>query len=67
MVNKWLNAINDGFMIGVVMIDFKKAFDLVVTTRFYYKNSNIISYLIKLCHGLTHIFYIENKQYVLTM
>ena len=29
MVNKWLNAINDGFMIGVVMIDFKKAFDLV--------------------------------------
>ena len=27
--NKWLNAINDGLMVGVVMIDFKKAFDLV--------------------------------------
>ena len=29
MINKWLNAINDGLMVGVVMIDFKKAFDLV--------------------------------------
>ena len=29
MINKWLDAINNGSMIGVVMVDFKKAFDLV--------------------------------------
>ena len=29
MINKWLVAINNGFMVGAVMIDFKKAFDLV--------------------------------------
>ena len=29
LISKWLDAINDGFMVGVVMIDFKKAFDLV--------------------------------------
>ena len=25
----WLNAINDGKMVGCVMVDFRKAFDLV--------------------------------------
>lgn len=29
MINSWLEAINSGTMIGVVMVDFKKAFDLV--------------------------------------
>jgi len=29
LIDKWLKAINDGYIIGVVMIDFKKAFDLV--------------------------------------
>ena len=29
MINKWLDAINNGSMIGVVMVDLKKAFDLV--------------------------------------
>ena len=29
MTDSWLNVINDGKMIGVVLVDFKKAFDLV--------------------------------------
>ena len=29
MTDSWLNAIDDGKMIGVVLVDFKKAFDLV--------------------------------------
>ena len=29
MINKWLDAINNGSMVGAVMIDFKKAFDFV--------------------------------------
>ncbi len=29
MISKWLDAINNGSLIGVVMVDFKKAFDLV--------------------------------------
>ncbi len=28
-ISKWLDAINNGSMIGVVLVDFKKAFDLV--------------------------------------
>ena len=30
MINKWLDAINSSQMIGMVMIDFRKAFDLVL-------------------------------------
>ncbi len=29
MVDRWLKAINEGKIIGTVMVDFKKAFDLV--------------------------------------
>ena len=29
MIDLWLNAIDNGKMIGVVLVDFKKAFDLV--------------------------------------
>lgn len=29
MVGKWLQAVNDGKLIGVVLVDFRKAFDLV--------------------------------------
>ena len=29
MIDSWLNAIDDGKMVGVVLVDFKKAFDLV--------------------------------------
>ena len=29
MINSWLKAINDDDIVGVVMVDFKKAFDLV--------------------------------------
>ena len=29
MLDSWLNAIDDGKMVGVVLVDFKKAFDLV--------------------------------------
>ena len=29
MIDSWLNAIDNGQMIGVVLVDFKKAFDLV--------------------------------------
>ena len=29
MIDSWLKAINDDDMVGVVMVDFKKAFDLV--------------------------------------
>ena len=29
MINKWLEAINNNQMIGMVMVDFRKAFDLV--------------------------------------
>ena len=44
MINKWLDAINSSQMIGMVMIDFRKAFDLVDHTLLlkklkYYKIS----------------------------
>ena len=29
MIDLWLNAIDNGKMIGVVLVNFKKAFDLV--------------------------------------
>ena len=29
MTDSWLNAIDQGEMIGVILVDFKKAFDLV--------------------------------------
>ena len=29
MIDSWLNAIDNGKMIGVALVDFKKAFDLV--------------------------------------
>ena len=29
MIDSWLNATDDGKMVGVVLVDFKKAFDLV--------------------------------------
>ena len=29
MIDTWLNAMDNGKMIGVVLVDFKKAFDLV--------------------------------------
>ena len=29
IIDKWLKALNDGFIVGVVMVDFRKAFDLV--------------------------------------
>ena len=29
MTDKWLKAINEGKMVGAVMVDFRKAFDLV--------------------------------------
>lgn len=29
ILDKWLKALNDGYIIGVIMVDFKKAFDLV--------------------------------------
>ena len=29
MIDRWLRAINEDSMVGVVMVDFKKAFDLV--------------------------------------
>ena len=28
MIDKWLTALNDGEFVGVVMLDFSKAFDL---------------------------------------
>ena len=29
MIDSWLNALDNGKMVGVVLVDFKKAFDLV--------------------------------------
>ena len=29
MIDLWLNAFDNGKMVGVVLVDFKKAFDLV--------------------------------------
>ena len=29
MIDSWLNAMDNGKMVGVVLVDFKKAFDLV--------------------------------------
>ena len=29
MIDSWLNAMDNGQMVGVVLVDFKKAFDLV--------------------------------------
>ncbi len=29
MIEKWLNGLNDGKMVGSVMVDFRKAFDMV--------------------------------------
>ena len=29
MIDKWLKGLNEGKFIGVIMVDFRKAFDLV--------------------------------------
>ena len=50
MINKWLDAINSSQMIGMVMIDFRKAFDLVDHTLLL-KNSNITRFQKRLSAG----------------
>ena len=37
MTEEWLEAMNNGELTGVLMVDLRKAFDLVVT-HYYYKN-----------------------------
>ena len=48
LTNKCLDAINNSQMIGMVMIDFRKAFDLV---DYSLKDSNTIKFLKKLSAG----------------
>ena len=60
IIDKWLKAINEGFIVGVVMVDFKKAFDLVdhdvlLQKLALYKCSQ------KTLDGLNHICLTENK------
>jgi hypothetical protein len=30
LADKWITAINEGKFVGAIMVDFKKAFDLVI-------------------------------------
>ena len=42
MVDSWLKAINDGKLIGSVLVDFRKAFDLV-DHKILLKNCSVTS------------------------
>ena len=45
VTENWLKALNEGKLIGTIMVDFKKAFDLV-DHNLLLKNWNIISAVI---------------------
>ena len=51
MMDSWLNAIDSSKMIGVVLVDFKKAFNLVdhqILPRFDTWSDHILSFLLPL-------------------
>ena len=54
MINKFHEAIHNGYIIGMVMVDFRKAFDLVDHTRLR-KNSGIIKSQTKHFYGFPPI------------
>ena len=58
MIDSWLKAVNDGKLTGCVMVDFRKAFDLVdhkilLNKLKCYKWDEIVY------HGLNHTYLIE--------
>ena len=53
MVDSWLKAINDGKFVGCLMVDFRKAFDLVDHSLLLQKLKNVMK---TVYHGLIHIY-----------
>ena len=66
MVNKWLGAINNSQMIGMVMIDFRKAFDLVDHTlllkklKYYKLSEETISWFSSYLMGRKQKVFVNN-------
>ena len=66
MVNKWLGAINNSQMIGMVMIDFRKAFDLVDRTlllkklKYYKLSEETISWFSSYLMGRKQKVFVNN-------
>ena len=56
MIDNWLNAIDNGKMIGIVLVDFKKAFDLVDHKILLSKLLKYMVLKMKLCPGLITIY-----------
>ena len=55
MIDSWLKAINDGKFVGCLMVDFRKAFDLVDHSLLLQK-LNSINVMKIVYHGLIHIY-----------
>ena len=66
MINKWLDAINSSQMIGMVMIDFRSAFDLVEHTlllkklKYYKISEETISWFSSYLLGRKHKVFVNN-------
>ena len=66
MVNKWLDAINNSQMIGMLMIDFRKAFDLVDHTlllkklKYYKLSEETISWFSSYLMGRKQKVFVNN-------
>ena len=61
LIDSWLKAINEGKFVGCVMIDFRKAFDLVdhavLLKKLEIKNVGKVLYL-----GLNHTYLREHRK-----
>ena len=54
LTESWLNALNNGKLVGCIMGDFRKAFDLV-DHQLLIKNYIVTNSANYACHGLIHI------------
>ena len=61
MVDSWLKALNAGKLIGCVMVDFRKAFDLVDHQIIFKKNYSLINVIILVYPGLACIYLTERS------
>ena len=58
MVDSWLKALNAGKLIGCVMVDFRKAFDLV-DHQILLKNYSLIHVMMLIYRSLDRIYLTE--------
>ena len=54
MIDSWLKAVNDGKLTGCVMVDLRKAFDLV--DHKILLNLNVRNVTKNVYHGLNHTY-----------